>query len=127
MTNFKLICAGVFLAANMPTNPAQAAKIGDYECTVVIHCARGQQCDPSEKTEGTVIADFSDTNGWETLDGTEVKRITVPHDLGRLVIEKRPEGTTVSRNLGPNLEYTETRILGPEVSTSVGSCSRINE
>ena len=106
---------------------AQDTQDRDLECKVVIHCARGQGCDPSLQTEGEIVANFTETRGWETMEDGKTQRIMVAHELGRLVIEKRPEGTTISRNLGPNLEYTETRVLGPEISTSVGYCSPIEE
>lgn len=106
---------------------AQSSSESDLECKVVIHCARGQGCDPNLQTDGEVIADFSKTDGWETMEDGKTQRIMVSHELGRLVIERRVEGTTISRNLGPNLEYTETRVLGPEISTSVGYCSPVRE
>lgn len=105
---------------------AQDIRTGDLKCNIVIHCARGQSCDPEVATEGEIVTDFSSTDGWEDARDGRGKRITVEHELGRLTIEQRPEGTVISRNLGPNLEYTETRVLGPEISTSVGYCSRVN-
>ena len=108
------------------TSQAQDVRTGDLMCKIVIHCARGQACNPEIATAGEIVTDFSSTDGWEEARDGRGSRITVEHELGRLTIEQRPEGTVISRNLGPNLEYTETRILGPEVSTSVGYCSRVN-
>ncbi len=122
--SLSLLGFGAGLAPRM--SHAQDVRTGDLICQVVIYCARGQGCDPEAGTEGEVLADFSSTDGWETARDGQTQRITVEHDLGRLVIEQRVEGTVISRNLGPNLEFTETRILGPEVSTSVGYCSRVN-
>ncbi len=116
----------VLLGLAGPTAATEAQK-GDLICEVQIHCARGMNCDPEQGTSSKIVADFSDTDGWETARDGKTKRITVVHDLGRLVIETRPEGTVISRNLGPNLEFTETRVLGPEISTSVGYCSRVSE
>jgi len=119
-----LLCVSMGLSAE--ESHAQDIRTGDLICKIVIHCARGQSCNPEVATEGEVVTDFSSTDGWEEARDGRGKRITVEHELGRLTIEQRPEGTVISRNLGPNMEYTETRILGPEISTSVGYCSRVN-
>lgn len=116
----------VLLGLGGPLAATEAQK-GDLICEVQIHCARGLECNPEIGTPSEIVADFSETDGWETARDGKTMRITVVHDLGRLVIEARTEGTVISRSLGPNLEFTETRVLGPEISTSVGYCSRVNE